>query len=137
MSWKEAFELYLEQQMLGGLFPDLAYYGITPPRHVEQAIAEKEILSHQVYWTLYQFSFAAAFTTTVPSQEHQQWLAEQYPDTFERLYKPLWDKAPARGRRRGALLLPGIAAAVPVLPDPDAVHRARRSLDPLRAAVGL
>jgi len=91
MSWKESFELYFEQQMLGGLFPDLEYYGIKPPRHVQHAIGE--ILSHQVYWTLYQFSFAAAFNTTIPDAEHQQWLAEQYPESFETHYKPLWDKA--------------------------------------------
>jgi phenol hydroxylase P3 protein len=93
MSWKESFELYFEQQMLGGLFPDLAYYGITPPKHVQQAIDEKEILSHQVYWTLYQFSFAAGFTTTIPKQEEFDWLSANYPETFDRLYKPLWDKA--------------------------------------------
>ena len=63
ISWKEAFELYFEKQMLNGLFPDLAYYGIRPPKHVEHAIAEKDIYSHEVYWTLYQFSFAAAFTS--------------------------------------------------------------------------
>jgi phenol hydroxylase P3 protein len=93
MSWKEAFELYFEQQMLGGLFPDLAYYGITPPKHVQQAIDEKEILSHQVYWTLHQFSFAAGFTTTIPHPDEFEWLSAAYPDTFDRLYKPLWDKA--------------------------------------------
>ena len=93
MSWKEAFELYFEKQMLEGLFPDLAYYGIKPPRHVEQAIEEKDILSHQVQWILYQFSFAASFTTTVPDPEEMDWLSEQYPDTFDRLYRPLWEKA--------------------------------------------
>ena len=92
MSWKEAFELYFEQQMMQGLFQDLAFYGITPPRHVEDAIAEKDILSHQVYWILYQFSHAASFTTSVPNDEHMEWLATSYPDTFEKHYKPLWDK---------------------------------------------
>ena len=92
MSWKEAFELYFEEQMLGGLFPDLAYYGIKPPRHVEQAIWEKDHLSHVVYETLYNFSFAANFTTTVPDEEHHKWLAQQYPDTYEKTYKPRWDK---------------------------------------------
>ncbi|MCQ4079129.1 YHS domain-containing protein [Streptomyces sp. RB6PN25] len=95
MSWKEAFELYFEEQMLGGLFKDLEFYGITPPRHVEHAIAEKDLLSHQVYWTLYSFSFAAAFTTTVPEAGERAWLAEQYPDTFNTFYKPRWDKAQA------------------------------------------
>ncbi len=93
MSWKEAFELYFEEQMLGGLFPDLAFYGINPPRHVEHAIGEKDILSHQVYWVLYQFSFAASFTTTVPEPYELDWLSSQYPDTFDRFYRPLWDKA--------------------------------------------
>jgi len=92
MSWKEAFELYFEEQMLKGLFADLAFYGIKPPRHVDDAIAEKEILSHQVYWTLYQFSHAAAFTTSVPTQEHERWLSETYPETFDKHYKAMWDK---------------------------------------------
>src|SRR6478609_6011013 len=82
MSWKEAFELYFEEQMLGGLFQDLAFYGITPPKHVDDAIAEKEVLSHQVYWTLYQFSHAAAFTTTMPDADAQTWLSENYAGTF-------------------------------------------------------
>jgi phenol hydroxylase P3 protein len=93
MSWKEAFELYLEQQMLEGLFPDLEYYGITPPRHVEQAITEKEYLSHQVHWILYQFSHAASFTTTVPHDEEMDWMSEQYPTTFDQYYRPLYMKA--------------------------------------------
>ena len=92
MSWKEAFELYFEQQMMQGLFQDLAFYGIRPPKHVEDAIGEKEILSHQVYWILYQFSHAAAFTTSVPDDEHLEWLSKTYPDTFDTYYKPLWDK---------------------------------------------
>ena len=80
--------------MLEGLFPDLEYYGIKPPRHVQQAIDEKEALSHFVYWVFYNFSFAANFTTSIPSKEHQAWLAENYPDTFvEYFQKPRWDKA--------------------------------------------
>ena len=93
MSWKEAFELYFEKQMMEGLFPDLAYYGITPPKHVDHAIAEKDVLSHQVQWILYQFSFAASFTTTVPDAGELDWLSAQYPDTFDQYYRPLWEKA--------------------------------------------
>lgn len=92
MSWKEAFELYFEEQMLGGLFPDLEFYGIRPPRHVEHAIAEKGILSHQVYLTLHSFSFAAAFNTWDPEPDHLDWLSEQYPGTFDRYYRPVFDK---------------------------------------------
>lgn len=95
MSWKEAFELYLEKQMLEGLFPDLEYYGIRPPRHVEQAIVEKDYVSHQAAWIFYQFSHVAAFTTTVPPKDEMDWLSAQYPDTFDRHYRPLWEKAAA------------------------------------------
>ncbi len=93
MSWKEAFELYFEEQMMGSLFKDLAYYGIRPPAHVGDAIAEKEHLSHQVYWTLYSFSFAAAFTTTVPDPAELEWLSQTYPESFDKLYRPRWERA--------------------------------------------
>jgi phenol/toluene 2-monooxygenase (NADH) P3/A3 len=93
MSWKEAFELYLEQQMLEGLFPDLEFYGIRPPRHVEQAITEKEYMSHQVAWILYQFAFAANFNATVPPKEEMDWMSQAYPETFDRYYRPLWERA--------------------------------------------
>jgi phenol hydroxylase P3 protein len=88
MSWKEAFELYFEQQMMQGLFPDLAYYGITPPRHVEHAILEKDIVSHQTYWVLKQFTFAAAFHTWEVDDDSMAWLSAQYPDTFDTYFKP-------------------------------------------------
>ena len=45
-----------------------------------------------MYWTLYQFSHAAAFTTTMPDADAQTWLAENYTETFDQLYRPLWDK---------------------------------------------
>ena len=93
MSWKEAFELYFEEQMLNGLFPDLEYYGIRPPRHLDQAIAEKDVLSHQVYWILYQFSFAASMNTTTPSPAEMDWMSSAYPETFDRHYRPLWERA--------------------------------------------
>ncbi len=109
MSWKEAFELYFEKQMLGGLFPDLEYYGIKPPRHVQQAIDEKEALSHFVYWTFYNFSFAANFTTTVPSEEHMAWLSENYPNTFDEYFrKPRWDKAKRIVENGGRFFVQGL-----------------------------
>jgi phenol/toluene 2-monooxygenase (NADH) P3/A3 len=92
MSWKEAFELYFEDQMLGGLFPDLEFYGIRPPRHVAAAIAEKDVLSHQAYTILHNFTFAAAFNTWTPDDEHLDWLSAQYPDTFDRYYRPVFEK---------------------------------------------
>jgi phenol/toluene 2-monooxygenase (NADH) P3/A3 len=111
MSWKEAFELYLEQQMLEGLFPDLEYYGIRPPAGVEQAIAEKHYMSHQVYWVFYQFSHAAAFSTTIPPEDELNWMSEQYPDTFDQHFRPLWEKA-ARMQAEGNRLF---TAGLPML----------------------
>jgi phenol hydroxylase P3 protein len=108
MSWKESFELYFEEQMLNGLFKDLEFYGIRPPMHVQQAIEEKEILSHQVAWTLYQFSFAAGFNTTVPDEEHQAWLREQYPDTFDKLFAPQWAKAKKIQEEGGRFFFQGL-----------------------------
>lgn len=108
ISWREAFELYFEKQMLNGLFPDLAYYGIKPPRHVEHAIAEKDTYSHQVYWTLYQFSFAAAFTTTIPEPEEMDWFAEQYPGTFDTHYRPKWEKAARVAESGGRFFFQGL-----------------------------
>jgi phenol hydroxylase P3 protein len=102
MSWREAFELYFERQMLEGLFPDLEYYGIRPPRHLQQAITEKGYMTHQVAWIFYQFAHAANFTATVPPPEEQDWMSQQYPDTFDRYYRPLWDRAQSlqeEGRR--------------------------------------
>jgi phenol hydroxylase P3 protein len=88
MSWQEAFELYFEQQMLEGLFPDLEFYGIRPPAGVEWAAKEKSYLSHQVWWVLKQFTFAAAFNTWEISDEEIAWQKEKYPDTFEQYYLP-------------------------------------------------
>jgi phenol hydroxylase P3 protein len=93
MSWKEAFELYMEQQTLEGLFPDLEYYGIRPPRHLQQAITEKDYMSHQVYWILYQFAHAANFNATTPPADEMDWMPQAYPDTFDRYYRPLWERA--------------------------------------------
>lgn len=108
MSWAEAFDLYFGQQMLEGLFPDLAYYGIRPPRHVADALAEKDILSHQVYWTLYQFSFAAAFTTTVPTADELNWFSAQYPDTFDRHFRGNWEKAGRIAKGGGRFFFQGL-----------------------------
>ena len=108
MSWKESFELYFEQQMLNGLFPDLAYYGIRPPAGVEQAIWEKEHLSHLVYHTFYQFSHAANLTTSIPSKEHQAWLASSYPDTFDQFHKPKWDKLEKMAAEGNRYFYPGL-----------------------------
>ena len=132
MSWKEAFELYFEKQMLEGLFPDLEYYGIRPPRHMQQAIAEKEYMSHQVYWILYQFSHAANFNTTVPPREELDWMSQAVPGHLRPVLPAAVGACPQPPGTGQALLLPGPADAVPGLPDPDGLHRAGRPVHDLR-----
>ena len=61
------------------------------PKFHEQATAEAEHLSHQIYFTLYQFSHAAAFQTEIPSKEKMDWLSEKYPNTFDKYYRPRWE----------------------------------------------
>ena len=48
MSWKEAWEIYFEENG-GALFKDLARYGITIPKCVEQATIDKEHITHQAW----------------------------------------------------------------------------------------
>ncbi len=93
MSWKESFELYLEQQMLEGLFPDLEYYGIRPPRHVDQAITEKNYMPHQAFWIFYNYAHAGAYNTTIPFADEMEWFSEQYGEHFDDFYRPAYEKA--------------------------------------------
>ena len=109
MSWKESFELYFEQQMLDGLFPDLEYYGLTRPRHVDIAIAEKDHYSSNVYWALYQWNYVTAFHTWTPSDEHLDWLSAKYPDTFDRYHRPKWEKAKRIAEGGGRYYNPSVA----------------------------
>jgi phenol hydroxylase P3 protein len=108
MSWKEAFELYFEEQMLEGLFPDLDYYGIRPPRHLDQAIAEKELLSHQLYYTLYSFGFGTAFNTTHPTAADMDWMSEEYPTTFDTLFRPRWERMARMTAQDKRFFFPGL-----------------------------
>ena len=128
MSWKEAFELYFEKQMLGGLFPDLALLRHHARRkHVEQAIAEKEHLSPPgVRHLLPVQPRGGLHHDWMPDADEMEWLSEKYPDTFDQLYRPRWEKLARAARSRAGASSRGAAAAVPGLPDPDGVHRAGR-----------
>lgn len=87
MSWKEAWEMYGEANG-GALFKDLARYGIREPKGWQQAIKEKDHISHQAWNIFYNYSGAAAMHTWVPTDEELDWLSAKYPDTFDRLYRP-------------------------------------------------
>jgi phenol/toluene 2-monooxygenase (NADH) P3/A3 len=90
MSWKEAWEIYFEQNG-GALFKDLARYGIRPPKCVEQATLEKEHISHQLWAGFYQWNFGTAIHTWVPTNDELDWLSSKYPTTFDKYYRPRWE----------------------------------------------
>ncbi|ALK97917.1 phenol 2-monooxygenase [Massilia sp. WF1] len=101
MSWKEAWEIYAEQNG-GALFKDLARYGIRLPMGWEQACKEKDHISHQAWGTFYNYTGAAAFHTWIPGQDEMAWLSEKYPDSFDKLYRPRlehWDAQEKAGNR--------------------------------------
>lgn len=90
MSWKEAWEIYGEENG-GALFRDLARYGIRPPMGWEDACKAKDHLSHQAWNVFYNYGAAAPFHTWAPSEEDMKWLASKYPDSFDKYYRPLWE----------------------------------------------
>jgi phenol/toluene 2-monooxygenase (NADH) P3/A3 len=87
MSWKEAWEMYVEQNGTA-LFKDLARYGIREPKGWRDACEGKDHISHQAWNTFYNYGAAAAFHTWVPGEEEMQWLSEKYPTSFDALYRP-------------------------------------------------
>lgn len=87
MSWKEAWEMYAEENG-GALFRDLARYGIREPAGWKAACEGKDHISHQAWNTFYNYAAAAPFHTWVPNDDELAWLSEKYPDTFDRHYRP-------------------------------------------------
>lgn len=101
MSWKEAWEIYFEENG-GALFKDLARYGIKMPACAEQIRQEKDHLSHQVWSAFYNYSGATDFHTWMPTEEEMQWLSQKYPDTFDKYYRPrfeFWREQQEKGNR--------------------------------------
>lgn len=87
MSWKEAWEMYAEENG-GALFRDLARYGIREPAGWKEACEGKDHISHQAWNTFYNYAAAAPFHTWVPNDDEMTWLSQKYPDSFDRLYRP-------------------------------------------------
>jgi phenol hydroxylase P3 protein len=90
MSWQEAWEMYFEQNG-GALFEDLSRYGIRMPKHWEVTVKEKSRLSHEVWSVFYNYDHAAAFHSWLPDEHEMQWLAEKYPATFDKYYRPRFE----------------------------------------------
>lgn len=101
MSWKEAWEVYFEENG-GALFKDLARYGITMPKCAEQIALEKDHLSHQAWSTFYNYAAAANFHTWMPDEDEMAWLSSKYPNSFDKQYRPryeFWREQAAKGNR--------------------------------------
>jgi phenol hydroxylase P3 protein len=91
MSWKEAWEIYFEQNG-GALFNDLAKYGIKVPDCIAQCTVDKEHLSHQLWLTLYTHGHAMGLHTWLPNADEMDWLSAKYPNTFDQYYRPRFDQ---------------------------------------------
>jgi phenol/toluene 2-monooxygenase (NADH) P3/A3 len=101
MSWKEAWEIYFEENG-GALFKDLARYGIRMPDCAAQIAKEKDHLSHQVWATFYNYGAATDFHTWLPDADEMDWLSQKYPDTFDKYYRPrfeFWREQADKGNR--------------------------------------
>ncbi|PKO84129.1 MAG: phenol 2-monooxygenase [Betaproteobacteria bacterium HGW-Betaproteobacteria-11] len=101
MSWKEAWEIYAEQNG-GALFNDLARYGIRPPKAFADACEAKDHLSHQLWGTLYNYGAATAIHTWMPGTEEMDWLSAKYPESFDKYYRPrfeFWAEEAKKGNR--------------------------------------
>src|SRR5574337_1115508 len=101
MSWKEAWEVYFEENG-GALFKDLARYGITMPKCAEHIALEKDHLSHQAWSTFYNYAAAADFHTWMPDEEEMKWLSAKYPNSYDKYYRPrmeYWREQAAKGNR--------------------------------------
>jgi phenol/toluene 2-monooxygenase (NADH) P3/A3 len=87
MSWKEAWEIYWEENGVA-LFHDLARYGIRLPKYHEVAGKEKHRLTHEMWTTLYQYGNALGLHTWVPNDEELDWFSVKYGALFDTMYKP-------------------------------------------------
>ncbi|HMY51253.1 MAG TPA: YHS domain-containing protein, partial [Rhodocyclaceae bacterium] len=101
MSWKEAWEVYFEENG-GALFKDLARYGIRPPKWLDQIAFDKDHLSHQAWATFYQYGAVCNFHTWMPTDDEMDWLSKKYPNSFDKYYRPrleFWRDEAAKGNR--------------------------------------
>ncbi|MEY8688652.1 MAG: aromatic/alkene/methane monooxygenase hydroxylase/oxygenase subunit alpha [Leptothrix sp. (in: b-proteobacteria)] len=108
MSWKEAWEIYFEQNG-GALFKDLERYGIRPPKWLDQIEKDKDHISHQAWATFYQYAGASNFHGWLPTAEEMDWLSAKYPDSFDKYYRPrfeFWRDEAAKGNRHYNTTLP-------------------------------
>lgn len=95
MSWKEAFEMYIEDQVFNGLFKDLEPYGIRLPLHAEDSIKEKDHLTHQVALLLHRLPHVTFFHPFAPNEHDKAFLAEKYGSAWEDIWAKKWEQQTA------------------------------------------
>ncbi|OTG85754.1 aromatic/alkene/methane monooxygenase hydroxylase/oxygenase subunit alpha [Acinetobacter sp. ANC 3813] len=101
MSWREGWEIYFEQSG-GALFADLERYGIRMPKYWEDSVKEKDHITHQAWAMFYQYCWGTGLHAWVPTEEEQEWLSKEYPNSFDEHYKPrfeMWKKQEDEGKR--------------------------------------
>lgn len=89
ISYKEAFKRYVVEDFIEGYVSELSQFGLKPPRHLQQALAEIEDGSHSTWRNLYANRDQLWFDVHQPTQEDLEWMHEKYPN-FEQNHGPFW-----------------------------------------------
>ena len=89
MSYKEAFTRYVVEDFIQGYVSELSQFGLKPPRHLPQALAELEDGGHTIWRGLYASRSALWFHVHQPTAEDLAWLNEKYP-TFDAMHGDFW-----------------------------------------------
>lgn len=121
ISWKKAFEMYVEEQVFNGLFKDLRKYGIRLPKHAEDSIKEKEHYSHVTMRILDQFKHANMFRGFQLQPDDYEWLSNEYP-LFDEYYAPFFRRNDHNVFANASPGVPAICQVCQVpaeFPDPD------------------
>jgi phenol/toluene 2-monooxygenase (NADH) P3/A3 len=95
ISYKEAFRRYVLEDFIQGYVSELSQFGLKPPRHLDQALAEIEHGSHTIWRGLYASRKDLWFDVHQPTQEDLAWLNDKYP-AFAETHAPFW-RAVAEG----------------------------------------
>ncbi len=126
VSWKEAYEMYIENQLLDGLFKDLEVYGVRKPKYHEQAVAEKEHLSHAVSFILYRVPHVNFFHTFAPTDADKKWFEEKYEDSWKNIWSKKWEEYEDPSFKREYPGLPMLCQTCQypmIFPEPDDISK--------------
>ena len=90
LSYKEAFQRYVVEDFIQGYISELSKFGLKPPRHLAQALAEVEHGSHTVWRNLYESRNSLWFDVHQPTKDDLAWLNGKYPD-FNAAHGQYWE----------------------------------------------